>query len=1351
MKFKIFLVFLIFSYLLLSNFIENEVDENDKSKIKTVRTSSPKAPFEMKKARKEYFERMLRDPMTKKIPRGIRQKELAFAKSLQDKSNGLNKKSGIESLSWEEIGPFNVGGRTRALAVDVTDPNTIIAGGASGGIWKSTDKGASWQMKSTTSQILSVTTLAQDPRPGHTNNWYYGSGEFDGSASDYIKSHRFSGDGMYKSIDNGETWQILENTYGPNITRFDSFFDFVSKIEVNPTTGSVFVAAQGIGILKSDDGGNSFQILLGKPNDHYYNDLSIADDGSIVAVVSPSGDPSITPDKSPGIYKSTNNGQSWTNITPSNFPTNHVRSVIEIAPSNANVAYVLTYTGNSVNNQYEEIKLLKINLTNGTAEDRSNNLPNFAFGQNEQRFNSQQGYNLTLAIKPDNENFVIIGGTDLYRSTNGFSSKPNNALTDWIGGYNSQYFFYPNLHPDIHAFSFEKNNPNAVWFGHDGGLSYTSNITNTNYTDLFPWENKNNGYNVTQFYHVSIPKNANDPRIMGGTQDNGTPYFLESGNDKGMSYDASLGDGTYSYFGNKFAYVSTQNGNLTRLRYDQAGHPIPVFAGAHKIILPQNASGQLFINPYCIDPSDENYCYYPAGNILWRNNQFEGIPDDNQYGTTQGWSKLDNVSLPSGYVISAVAISENNPSHRLYYGGLDMSQQSNGNHKLFRLDNSNTSTNGAVEITIPGVQQWSYLNSIFVNPDNGNEVFAVFSNYNIVGVYHSIDGGQTFTAIEGNLTGSDDNPGPSIRSASLIPTSSGTQYFLATSTGVYSTTTLNGANTVWNLEGANTLGNVVVNSLAARKSDGKIVAGTHGRGAFAATIGASSGTAIANINVNTLSLQSQPGQTGSTSFTLSNTGDGSLNFNVSVSGNFGSNLPKITDQNKFKLVNKGDQEYLNFLSGSKLKYFSSENYNSTTDKYIKELFSLNGKDYIFHDDGNGDADGFLGDALGLSFDWMTEFDVSGFEFEVESLEFFIRSENELLNSIAAGIYDKDFNLVQYGDFFFDKSKDGAWFSAALNPAIKFNDGDKFYVEIYSYNYNIKPAGVDVDATVPNKSYFYNYSTAAWQNLNTQSGFENGAFLIRAKGTQTGGANQNPNAVAVLSKNQASINESITFDGSQSYDNDGQISNYFWEFGDGSTSTQQIASHSYAQANTYTYTLTVTDNKGATGKVSGQVTIGTNNQNIVTVNPASGTIQPGGSQNITLTLNAQNLNVGNYSGTVTITTNGGNLSIPIDYLVSVESISNVPNGFHLAQNYPNPFNPSTTIEYSIPNSQSILDNNVELKIFDLLGREVKTIVNQKQTPGVYQAKFEAPELNSGVYVYRLTYGQYKESKKMILVK
>ena len=118
-------------------------------------TSSPKAGIEAKKGRAEYFYEMLKDPATNEIPKGIRQKELAFAKELLG-NQSLNKTNDVNALSWKEAGPYDVGGRTRALAVDVKNPNTIIAGGITGGIWKSTNKGVTWEMKSTTSQVLSV-------------------------------------------------------------------------------------------------------------------------------------------------------------------------------------------------------------------------------------------------------------------------------------------------------------------------------------------------------------------------------------------------------------------------------------------------------------------------------------------------------------------------------------------------------------------------------------------------------------------------------------------------------------------------------------------------------------------------------------------------------------------------------------------------------------------------------------------------------------------------------------------------------------------------------------------------------------------------------------------------------------------------------------------------------------------------------------------------------------------------------------------------------------------------------------------------------------------------------------------
>ncbi len=1343
---KLFLFTIVLAIIFYGAFSFVNKNKTSREQIKIRSTSSPKASIKMKKARQEYFERMLRDPKTMTIPRGIRQKELAFAKKLNEENKSLNKTSSVNELDWKEAGPGNVGGRTRALAVDVTDPNIIIAGGASGGIWKSTDKGNTWAMKSTNTQLLSVSTLVQDPRPGHTNTWYYGTGEILGSPPDAVRTHTFSGNGIYKSIDNGETWSILSSTFSSNFTIWDSAFDYVDKIEISPTTGSMFVCNYGIGIVKSVDGGNTFTQLLGGTSEHEFSDISIADDGSIVVVMS-SPIFSATPQKTPGVYKSSDDGKTWTNITPSTFPQTFSKSKIELAPSNKNIAYVFTYVKVDATAQAEDIRFHKINISNGTSEDRSANLPEFQFtiANSIERINTQRGYNITLAVKPDNENFVIIGATSLFRSTNGFSSKPSNAKMDWIGGYHPDYFQYPNFHSDIHSYCFEPNNPNAVWWGHDGGLSYTSDITNINYQDVFPWENKNNGYNVTQFFHMSIPREAGDNRIMGGTQDNGTPFFVSNGTIGNQIEDVSSGDGSYSYFSKNFAYTSSQDGVLHRIGYDTQNYPN--YQASYSRISPTGASNQLFINPFAVDPSDEEIMYYPAGNLLWRNNKLSSIPNFQQ-GTTVGWTKLDNLSLPTGYIISGIAVSNSNPAYRLYYGGTDFSQQSTGSHKLFKIDNANNATNGAIDISISGLDPFSYINSIIINPENADELIVVFSNYNIIGVYHSIDAGQTFTPIEGNLVGDKNNPGPSVKSAAILPAKNGTQYFLATSIGVFSTLTLNGNNTTWTQEGVSTLGNVIVNSLATRKSDAKIVAGTHGRGAFLAYGEAIPNTAIANVDVNNLTLQSRPGQNGSTSFQLKNNGGTDLTYNISVTGSFGGNLAK---SNSFKLEmsspDKNSKEFNDFIKNSKFgkdqSYYTSINNSAPT-----RATNINGNDYLILDDGDSLADGFVGPGDQISdFDYYNEFNVSGFSYDLEAIDFFIRTEEAISNNLYAAIYNEKDSLLQFGYFVLDLSKDGKWYSAELNPKIAFNDGEKFKVELYSYSLINYPAGIDTDAQIPNNSYYFNPAEAKWVNINTQSGYENAAFLIRSKGTKSGGTgNQNPTAVANVSNTQVLMNETITFDGSQSSDIDGQITQYLWDFGDGSTSNQANVTHSYSEENTFNYSLTVTDNQGATGKATGQITVGTSGGNLVLVNPSSGTISSGGSETITLTLNAQNLSEGTYTGQVNITTNGGNITIPIDYLVDVEKLSSIPNEYQLSQNYPNPFNPTTVIEFSLPQT-----SNVSLKIYDALGREIKNLISDEKSAGSYKVSFDASTFSSGVYFYKLDTEIFSKIKKMLLIK
>ena len=120
----------------------------------------------------------------------------------------------------------------------------------------------------------------------------------------------------------------------------------------------------------------------------------------------------------------------------------------------------------------------------------------------------------------------------------------------------------------------------------------------------------------------------------------------------------------------------------------------------------------------------------------------------------------------------------------------------------------------------------------------------------------------------------------------------------------------------------------------------------------------------------------------------------------------------------------------------------------------------------------------------------------------------------------------------------------------------------------------------------------------------------------------------------------------------------------------------------------------------------------------------------------------NLSSGSYSYRLKQIDNDGQF----EYSNSVEVSFTEPLEFSLKQNYPNPFNPSTTISYSLPEKAQ-----VSLIVFDVLGREVANLVNKEQASGFYNVKFDASKLNSGIYFYKLTAGNFSEVKKLMLVK
>ncbi|MFX1355233.1 MAG: T9SS type A sorting domain-containing protein, partial [Promethearchaeota archaeon] len=106
----------------------------------------------------------------------------------------------------------------------------------------------------------------------------------------------------------------------------------------------------------------------------------------------------------------------------------------------------------------------------------------------------------------------------------------------------------------------------------------------------------------------------------------------------------------------------------------------------------------------------------------------------------------------------------------------------------------------------------------------------------------------------------------------------------------------------------------------------------------------------------------------------------------------------------------------------------------------------------------------------------------------------------------------------------------------------------------------------------------------------------------------------------------------------------------------------------------------------------------------------------------------------------------NIEFTLDNITSIEEPKEISADFELFQNYPNPFNPSTMINYQLP-----MINEVKLCIYNLLGQRVATLVNERKRAGCHQLEWDASNMASGAYLYRLEAGDYVETKKMILMR
>jgi hypothetical protein len=535
-----------------------------------------------------------------------------------------------------------------------------------------------------------------------------------------------------------------------------------------------------------------------------------------------------------GIFRGADNG-ALVNINPTFLGSTYKRIVIGMDPNNENVVYFLLNTenfGKSLANFRGEVEwnaLYRYTYLGGDGtgdsgiwEDLSANLP---AGSAFDRWNVQGSYNMLVKVRPGNSQHVFIGGTNLYMSTAAFS---DSTHTQKIGGYklNAKWpdvGVYPNHHPDQHNLVFYPNDSSKFLNANDGGVFRSTNINAL----PFVWESLNNGYLTTQFYTVALDHaSPQSPLLVAGAQDNCQVMTVSDASNATWT-ETYFGDGSYCAVedGAKLFYFSKQQGKMIKATVDAKGNRT-----AYARIDPIGGSKYLFINPYVLDPVDNNVMYLAGGKYLWRNNQLRNIPLlNNNDSITQGWVRgTDSVVIRNEFV-SALGVSTK-PAHRLYYGTTLK--------RLYRVDSAHLSTNLKPKDITATAFPSAYIGCVAVDPRNADKVMVSFSNYNVYSIFSSEDGGKTWTKAAGNLEqfGTGLGDGPSVRWLSILPVDDGTVYLAATSAGFFATDTLQGLNTKWVQQASGEIGNMVCDMFDVRPSDGTIALATHGNGVYTANI-----------------------------------------------------------------------------------------------------------------------------------------------------------------------------------------------------------------------------------------------------------------------------------------------------------------------------------------------------------------------------------------------------------------------------------------------------------------------------------------------------------------------------------
>jgi photosystem II stability/assembly factor-like uncharacterized protein len=638
---------------------------------------------------------------------------------------------------WTSAGPGNIGGRTRSVLIHPQNPDTMWAGSAGGGIWRTDNGGASWEPVDDLMANLAVGSMAMDPTDPDII--------FAGTGEGFSNLDAMRGAGLFGTVD-GNTWYPLEATAKPE-------FYSVTRLSVS-ADGRILLVATPQGIHRSDDIGRlSWTRTLGVAAADVKFHPTDSEQAVAGGLASSSGDGQA--------YYTTDGGQIWNPASHEGAWSGRVELAYALGDPSIVYASVQMATG----------QIWRSTDGGRTYSRRDSALAN---GQPTDYLGEQGWYgNVIWAGHPTDTDFVIVGGVDLWKSTDGGDTLID--ISTWWGPLSA--------HADHHFIvahpGFDGNTNTAVFFGNDGGVFRTDDVETVGNDADLPrvngWVELNNTYTVTQFYGGA--GNADSGTIIGGAQDTGTLRYTTAGGTESWT-EMFGGDGGYcaadpsdpDYFYGEYVYLnihrSTDGGQTAEYisgqvwnGFDWVWKPPP-----YRIIDARNQDA-LFIAPFVLDPNEPNRIL-GGGLSLWRTNDAK---TPNTINSGPSWRPIKG---SAGSYISAIAVAQGNPD--LVWVGHEDGQ-------VYRTDNgtANNPVWKRIDETGPNPLAVSLVcRRIAIDHSDHETVYVTFSGYSRNNVWKTTDGGGRWIDIGASL------PEAPVHSLTIHPRNSALLY-VGTEVGIF--------------------------------------------------------------------------------------------------------------------------------------------------------------------------------------------------------------------------------------------------------------------------------------------------------------------------------------------------------------------------------------------------------------------------------------------------------------------------------------------------------------------------------------------------------------------------------------